>query len=91
MDSSRYATTLWREASWYAKQIGSRDSRIPSRYAKFIFDRPSRSSALNFHHRHPHSSPLVPGCYSSNLCEPWSLEVRWVSLEPRLTTETCGY
>ncbi|KAD5960604.1 hypothetical protein E3N88_12076 [Mikania micrantha] len=39
---------LRREASRYAKQTGSRDSRITSRYAMMIFDRPPRRTPSHF-------------------------------------------
>ncbi|KAD4585920.1 hypothetical protein E3N88_23521 [Mikania micrantha] len=44
VDSSRYAIAPRRKASRYAKKSGSRDSRILSRYAANIFDRPPRHS-----------------------------------------------
>ncbi|KAD2805427.1 hypothetical protein E3N88_38804 [Mikania micrantha] len=42
VDSSRYAMVPRQEASQYAKQTGSRDSRITSLYAMMNFDRPPR-------------------------------------------------
>ncbi|KAD7116638.1 hypothetical protein E3N88_03906 [Mikania micrantha] len=44
VDSSRYAMVPRRKASRYAAQTGSRDSRIPSRYAVKYFDRPPRTT-----------------------------------------------
>ncbi|KAD3336595.1 hypothetical protein E3N88_32114 [Mikania micrantha] len=54
MDPSRYARNPWRKASRYEKQTGSWDSRIPSRYAKMIFDRPLRAWSLEEEQRNGH-------------------------------------
>ncbi|KAD5802575.1 hypothetical protein E3N88_13935 [Mikania micrantha] len=78
MDSSRYAKTPWRKASRYAKQSGSRDSRIPSRYTigvliglRVLWTIGALREALGSYQHAKESSSTISRtyccCYNSNL------------------------